>query len=119
MCMHFFENDTVQATHTAEHFAAADKNMWGTSLDIKSAYHHMPIHPRDKPFLVFEYEGHFFQHESLPFGLAVAPREWQHAMEVIAAHMRARGCLIWIYLDDFLIVGQERKGGAATHAMSG
>jgi hypothetical protein len=82
-------------------------NMWATSIDLKSAYHHWPIHPRDKPFLVFEFFGRFYQHQSLPFGLSVAPREWQRAMEAVVTCMRAQGAFIWVYLDDFLLVGNS------------
>jgi hypothetical protein len=91
------------------------KWMWATSIDLKSAYHHWPIHPRDKPFLVFEFYGRFYQHQSLPFGLSVAPREWQRAMEAVVTCMRAQGAFIWVFLDDFFIGGSQSTGSIHTH----
>lgn len=85
------------------------KGMWATSVDLKAAYTHLPIHPRDKPWLVFQYEGHFYQHQALPFGLSVAPREWQRLMDPIVQHVRKiTGCLCWVYLDDFLLLAETK-----------
>jgi hypothetical protein len=83
------------------------KGMYGISIDLKSAYHHWPIHPRDRPFLVFEFKGRYFMHHSLPFGLAVAPREWQRAMMAVVNYCRTHGLLLWVYLDDFLLLGDS------------
>lgn len=83
------------------------KGMYATKIDIKSAYHHWPIAARDKNFLVFEYQGKYYQHQSLPFGLSVAPREWQRAMEAVVKVLREEGATIWVYLDDFLLIGQD------------
>ena len=82
---------------------------WGASIDIKDAYLHWPISERDKPMLCFEYLGKYFQHQSLPFGLAVAPREWQRAMQAVVKYMRQMGATIWVYLDDFLILGASKE----------
>ena len=83
------------------------KEMWASKVDIKGAYNHWPLHPKDKPYLTFSLDGKVYQHESLPFGLSVAPREWQRAMQPIIHHLRALGALIWVYMDDFLIVGED------------
>ena len=85
------------------------QGMWGAKVDLKSAYTHLPISERDKPWLVFQHQGKFYQHQALPFGLAVAPREWQRLMQPILLEMRRRGCLIWVYLDDFLILGASQE----------
>lgn len=81
------------------------KGMWATKIDIKSAYLHWPIHERDQPYLCFQFKGEFFMHKALPFGLAVAPREWQRAMSALCHHLRKQGVTLWVYLDDFLIIG--------------
>lgn len=85
------------------------KGMYACKIDLKNAYLHWPISERDKKFLVFEYQGRYFQHESLPFGLSVAPREWQRAMEAIVKVLRREGATIWVYLDDFLLLGCAKK----------
>ena len=93
------------------------KNMWATSIDIKSAYLHWPISDRDKPYLCFEYGGRYFQHQALPFGLSVAPREWQRAMQAVVKYMRKQGALIWVYLDDFLLLGYTAEEVATQTAV--
>ena len=77
------------------------------SIDIKNAYHHWPIHPRDRPYLCFQWEGKYFCHNSLPFGLSVAPREWQRAMMAVVNFLRVQGVQIWVYLDDFLLIAEN------------
>lgn len=84
------------------------QNMFATSVDIKGAYLHWPIHPRDRPHLCFEFAGNYFQHQALPFGLSVAPKEWQRAMQSIVDYMRSTySALLWVYLDDFLLISMD------------
>ena len=66
----------------------------------------MPISERDIPWLGFRYADRCFCHVALPFGLAVAPREWQRLMYPIICRLGSMWCLCWVYLDDFLILGQ-------------
>ena len=83
--------------------------MWAAKVDLKSAYNHLPICPEHRPWLCFQYQEKFYMHNAMPFGLSVAPREWQRLMQPILTHMRALGSQIWIYLDDFLLLGQSKK----------
>ena len=105
-------NEFLQTTHFSlptlkDILPFLHKGMWACKVDIKGAYNHLPIAPRDKPYLNFCYEGQYYRHESLPFGLNVAPREWQRCMLPIINKLRHQGALIWVYLDDFLILGEN------------
>ena len=78
-------------------------------IDLKSAYFHMGIHPRDRPYLGVYVDGEFYRWCILPFGLNVAPREWQRLMQPILNAVRERGALVWVYLDDWLIIGNTYR----------
>ena len=50
-----------------------------------------------------------FHLNCLPFGLNIAPREWQRLMLPVVNHLREKGVLLWVYLDDFLIIAPTRE----------
>ena len=82
---------------------------YACKIDLKSAYFHMGIHPRDRPYLGVYVDGEFYRWCVLPFGLNVAPREWQRLMQPILNAVRERGALVWVYLDDWLIIGNTYR----------
>jgi len=43
------------------------------SWDIKDAYHHVYIHPDDRPYLTFTIDGRTFEPITMPLGLSDAP----------------------------------------------
>ena len=78
-------------------------------MDLTQAYYHMAVHPDTRKYLGMEYQGKFYRWEALPFGLNVAPREWQRAMNAVVAHLRVQGILVWVYIDDFIVLGATRE----------
>ena len=80
------------------------KGYYDCKLDLKPAYFHMPIAKRDAPWLAFRHRGRVFRWDCLPFGLNIAPREWQRMMLPVVSHLRRKGVLLSVYLDDFLII---------------
>ncbi|KAA6353608.1 MAG: hypothetical protein EZS28_050865, partial [Streblomastix strix] len=44
------------------------KGDWATSLDLKSAFHHLIIYPPRRPYLAFEPMGKVCQYSAMPFG---------------------------------------------------
>ena len=47
---------------------------WVWSIDLSSAYLHIPIHPNSRKYLRFCHKSQVFQFTSLPVGLATAPQ---------------------------------------------
>ena len=72
--------------------------------DLKSVYFHMPIAQHDARWLAFRHRGRVFRWDCLPFGLNIAPREWQRMILPVVSHLQRNGVLLWVYLDDFLIM---------------
>ncbi|KAK3084685.1 hypothetical protein FSP39_017394 [Pinctada imbricata] len=78
------------------------------SFDLKTAYHHVMIHPEDKTFLGFSWQGFYYVFNVLPFGLATAGFIFSKIMREVVKHWRSRNINIIMYLDDGL-------AGAATY----
>lgn len=77
-----------------------EEGMWATSIDLKDAYLHVPIHPRYQRFLAFRYRGVDYSFRALPFGLATAPRVFTRVSRAVLAYLRRQGVLLFAYLDD-------------------
>ncbi len=82
---------------------------WFAAIDLKDAYFHVSILPRDRPFLRFAFEGQAYQYKVLPFGLSLSPRVFTKVVEAALVPLREQGVRILNYLDDWLILAQSRK----------
>ena len=71
------------------------------SLDHKSGYHHVPIHPRARTLLGMQWKGQYYVWNVLPFGWAPACFVYNTMSSVVAAFLRRRGLHTIVYLDDF------------------
>ena len=82
--------------------ATLQPGMWVTSIDLKDAYFHIPIHPKHQKFLRFQVLGKVYQFRALPFGLNTSPRLFTK----IAAQLKKMGICMGIqvhqYIDDWL-----------------
>ena len=61
---------------------------------------------KDRPRLSVQHRQEFFQWQALPFGLNIAPREWQRLMQAIVNRLRRKKMNLWCYLGDFIIMGR-------------
>jgi len=81
---------------------------WMAKLDLKDAYLQVPIHPDHQPLLTFLWEEKCYKFTCLPFGLSSAPRVFTKLMRPVVGFLRQVGCRLIIYLDDLLIVHQDK-----------
>ena len=72
------------------------------SIDLKSAYSHLPIHPASRKYLRFFWRGKCFQFTNLPFGLSPAPYLFTLTVAQVAKYFHTHGVLANFYLDDWL-----------------
>lgn len=86
---------------------AIQPGQWATSVDLKSAYLQVPVHPSSRKFLRFTHLGKVYQHKTLVFGLASSPRLFTEFVLVLARHLREQGILFHAYLDDWLVRGPD------------
>lgn len=76
-----------------------------SKIDLKDAYHLIPIHSESRKFLRFNWNNKLYEYCCLPFGLSTAPRIFTKIMRVVIKKLRESGNLSVIYLDDILLFG--------------
>ena len=64
---------------------------WTVSIDLKDAYHHVPIAAQSRDLLGFTFNGRVYRFKALPFGLKPAPRIFTRLVGCVAAFLRQRG----------------------------
>ena len=77
---------------------------WATTLDLKDAYFHVPIHPEDTKFLRFAFEGKCYEFIVLPFGLSTSPRVFTRVVRALSAFLHRLNVRMFPYLDDWFTV---------------
>lgn len=99
-----------------EHFKLEDyrtvckilqKNDFLVSIDLKDAYYMVSIHEESKKYLRFFFQRKLYQFNVLPFGLCTAPFTFTKIMKPIVAHLREKGFISVVYLDDYLCIGKD------------
>ena len=88
---------------------ALKRGQWLTSLDLKDAYFHIPIHPSFRHYLRFCHEGVVWQFKALPFGLNTAPLVFTKVTAAVLAYAHAHGVSLHVYLDDWLLNPESRE----------
>ncbi|XP_062409095.1 uncharacterized protein LOC134100063 [Sardina pilchardus] len=82
---------------------------WFTKLDLKRAYFHIGIYGPHRQFLRFYFEGRALEFQTIPFGIATAPRAFSRVMQFVTAPLRERGLRIYGYIDDYLLCAQSAR----------
>ena len=74
--------------------------MYFYSIDIKSAYNHLLIHPTSRKYLRCWWKGQCYQFRALPFGLSSSPWIFTSIMAITAKFMHKNAVYSFFYLDD-------------------
>ena len=75
-----------------------------SKLDLKSAFHHLPIHPDDvDKTCVLSPWGGAFVYKRLAFGLSNGPSSWQKYIDSVLSGIDG----IFTYLDDILVCSED------------
>ena len=81
---------------------------WMVKMDLKDAYLQIPIHPDHQHLLTFQWEEKTYMLQCLPFGLSAAFRVFTKLLKPVVGFLRQNGCRLIIYLDDMLLLHQDR-----------
>ncbi|KAA6393117.1 MAG: putative Polyprotein P3 [Streblomastix strix] len=88
---------------------AISKDYWLASLDIKSAYSHIKVHPSLKPFLGFAVRDKSFLYRAMPFGLRLAPLVFTKTLAISIKQIRKSiKSTILHYADDILLLNKNK-----------
>lgn len=81
---------------------------WMASIDLESAYLHVPIRRTDRRWLAFQALGRRFRFCTMIFGLSPAPAAFTRLLRPVLAELHRRGVMCSIYLDDMIIWAPTR-----------
>ena len=80
-------------------------DLWGTSLDLSDAYHHIPIRADFHKFLAFQVGDQQYWYTVCPFGLSPIPQVFTDAMAPLKQFARVELSMVTFqYLDDWLLL---------------
>ena len=78
-----------------------------STIDMKSAYHQIPISDSDKPYTAFEAAGGLYQFCRLPFGVTNGVSCFQREMDRFVKENSLKGT--YPYMDNITICGKDQK----------
>jgi ribonuclease HI len=108
-------NDEMKTTHFKMESPETVKSLiqrgdWATSLDVKSAFNHVPVHESLRPYLVFAYKRRFYAYWGMPFGVQHAPRVFTILMRKTIQAARERWSARMVaYMDDILLLFRDQE----------
>ena len=76
-----------------------------STLDLKSAYHQIPLCPADRPFTAFEADGKLYQYTRLPFGVTNGVPCFQRIVDNLIEKYNLIGT--YAYLDNITVCGRD------------
>ena len=74
------------------------------SIDLKDAYYSIPVANGDRKYLMFEWQGSYYQFTCLPNGLSCASRLFTKILKPVYAHLRMQGHTCMEHIDDSLLI---------------
>lgn len=75
------------------------------TVDLKNAYHLVPISVEHQKYLRFKFNGQLYQYVCLPFGLNAGPYIFTKLMKPVTGRLRANGFQSVVYLDNWMLFG--------------
>ena len=77
-----------------------------STLDLKSAYHQIKIHPKDHPYIAFQSRLELYQWKVMPFGLTNAVPAFQRVINEFINSYKLKG--VNVYLDNITVGGMDQ-----------
>jgi transposase InsO family protein/uncharacterized protein YqgQ len=83
------------------------QNRFFSTVDLRSAYHQIPLKMKDRPFTAFEASNQLFQFTRLPFGITNGVSCFQREMMKFVQEENLEG--VYPYLDNITICGKNKE----------
>lgn len=78
-----------------------------SAIDLQSAYHQVPILPKECQFTAFEALGNLYQFLRIPFGVTNGVSSFQRTIDWVIRKEELKGT--YAYLDDITVCGQNQE----------
>ena len=104
----FLITKTFKLDHLNQIFPFLRKGMWAAKIDLKHAYFHLELAAKLKPYVCIEVGQKIFQFQAACFGLSTLPQQFMSLMKVLLKHWRSKGMLVFVYLDDILVISNKK-----------
>lgn len=76
-----------------------------STIDLKSGYHQIPVHPDDREKTAFICDNALYEYLYLPFGVKNAPSHFSRVMMAVLNGLIGNSVLV--YLDDLIVLGKD------------
>ena len=103
----YMEPKLFRLENLLEIFPVLRKGMWAAKIDLKHAYFHLELSEQLKPYVCIQVQDKVYLFQAACFGMSTLPQSWQSVMKVFLKRWRSTGILMWVYLDDILVVGNS------------
>jgi hypothetical protein len=82
---------------------------WGITIDLKSWFHHLGMHPASQRWMRMRAGDRAFQCVAMPFGWSASPWWSNKLSKPIRSHFNGLGCPHLWWTDDMLLLGKSRE----------
>ena len=89
-------------------YAKLGKAMFCSKIDLKAAYHQIPVHPNSIDVTAFICEFGLYEYLSMPMGISSAPAWFQRFINGVLREFLIRDTL-GVYLDDIILISSSLK----------
>jgi hypothetical protein len=94
--------DTFRISNPQRIRAVLKAPLWFSSIDIRDAFPHFPIHPRLQKYLAFKLKDQLYFFTALPFGLNIGPKIFTKVAKLPLRRLHQLGIAAAFYIDDWL-----------------
>ena len=88
---------------------ALTQDCYMAKLDLKDCFWGLPLSKQDQRAVAFRWKGTNYVFKCLPFGLSLAPMFITKLYRHVVEYLQARGHRVMIYIDDLLILGENKQ----------
>ncbi|XP_054712929.1 uncharacterized protein LOC129222440 [Uloborus diversus] len=107
LCEGIIENNAYLLPRIDEIISKVSKFEVFSVIDLKSAYHQIPILETEKPYTAFEASGKLYQFTRVPFGVTNGVASFQRVIDQIIQEEKLNG--VFPYLDDVTVCGRNQE----------